>query len=137
MRMRISLFLIAFVFCSTIFAQEKEAVTAAVAPKYPPLAVSSRISGEVTVRCVLGRSGEVIRANALDGQALLKIAAAEAAQKWKFESSPADERMAVVKFEFRLLPEGDQADSEITFFPPNEIRVQQRPMKPSVNYTRP
>lgn len=72
--------------------------------------------------------------HALDGQQLLKVAAAEAAQKWKFESSPADERTALVKFEFQLLPEGEKADSEITFLPPDEIRVQQRPVKPPVNY---
>ena len=126
--------LVAFVFCSAIFAQEKEAAKSAVAPKYPPLAVSSRISGDVTVRCFLGHSGEVIRAEVLDGHPLLKIAAAEAAQKWKFERSSADERTAVVKFEFRLLPEGARADSEITFLPPNEIRVEQRPVKPPVNY---
>jgi len=127
-------FLIAFVFCSAIFAQEKEAVKAAVAPKYPPLAVSSRISGDVTVRCLVGHSGEVIRAEVLDGHPLLKIAAAEAAQKWKFDRSSEDERMTVVKFEFRLLPEGVRADSEITFLPPNGVRVEQRPVKPPVNY---
>jgi TonB family protein len=109
-------------------------VKAAVAPKYPPLAVSSRISGDVTVRCLVGHSGEVIRAEVLDGHPLLKIAAAEAAQKWKFDRSSEDERMTVVKFEFRLLPEGVRADSEITFLPPNGVRVEQRPVKPPVNY---
>ena len=127
-------FLALVVCCLTAHTQEREAVRAAVAPKYPPLAVSSRISGDVTVRCVVDNTGEVGKVEALDGHPLLKIAAVEAARRWRFEKSSAGSHVALAKFEFRLLPEGVQSDSETTFFPPNAVRLELRPVKPPVSY---
>ncbi len=111
-------------------------VTAAVAPIYPPLAVSSRISGTVTVRSTLSESGEVSRTEVVQGHPLLSHAAEEAAKQWKFERSSISGRTYDLKFTFVLLSEDAPESSRTIFLPPNQIEVDQRPAKPPVNYSQ-
>jgi len=53
-------------------------------PIYPPLARQARISGVVRVEALVGTDGRVIRATALSGPPLLRQAAVEAVQRWRY-----------------------------------------------------
>lgn len=111
----------------SLFANGSEApsVKAAVAPEYPPLAVAGRVSGVVTVTVVTDDSGAVTRADVVQGHPMLRKAALDAAQKWRFNvGSPAT---ISLKFDFAVLPEKAAQESEITFLPPDEIEVRKRP----------
>jgi TonB family protein len=118
--------------CS-VFASgaETPSVKAAVAPEYPPLAVAGRVSGVVTVRVVIDDSGAVTQADVVQGHPMLKKAALDAAQKWRFEACSA--ATISLKFGFTVLPEKAAKESEVTFLPPDEIEVRKRPAEPS-NY---
>ena len=54
------------------------------APAYPPAASAARVQGEVTVRAVVGRGGEVVDARVVSGPPLLREAALEAVQRWRY-----------------------------------------------------
>jgi len=58
--------------------------TRRVEPAYPPLAKAARISGAVVVELTIDESGDVISARPVSGHPLLKDAAVQAAQGWKF-----------------------------------------------------
>lgn len=53
-------------------------------PTYPPAAKAARAAGIVTVEVVIDESGKVISAKAIDGNSLLRPAAAQAAQGARF-----------------------------------------------------
>lgn len=65
-------------------ALQSQAVTR-VQPVYPPLALAAKVSGEVVVEVNIDEKGEVIKARALSGHALLKDSATAAARGWKFK----------------------------------------------------
>jgi TonB family protein len=117
-----------------VSSSENPAVKAAVAPIYPPLAVAARISGTVTVRAVVDASGSVTQAEVTAGHPMLKQAAADAAQKWKFDASSQEQRTAVLSFQFVLLPEKAELESQTSFLPPYSVEVKKRPAEPTVNY---
>lgn len=54
------------------------------APEYPAAAAAARVHGEVTVHAVVDPDGKVIYARAVSGPALLRDAAQEAVQKWRY-----------------------------------------------------
>jgi len=108
---------------------ETTSVKAAVAPEYPPLAVAGRVSGVVTVRVVIDDTGAVTQAGVVQGHPMLKKAALDAAQKWRFEAGSAS--TVSLKFDFTVLPEKASQESEVTFLPPDEIEVRKRPAEPS------
>ena len=53
-------------------------------PEYPEAAKAARVSGAVTVAIVLGPAGRVVRAEAVCGHPLLKVASEEAAKKVRY-----------------------------------------------------
>lgn len=53
-------------------------------PVFPPAARSANVRGSVVVEVTIDARGDVIAAKAIDGPALLRTAAEEAARKWKF-----------------------------------------------------
>lgn len=54
------------------------------APEYPAAAAAARVQGEVTVRAVVGPDGKVIYTRAVSGPTLLREAAQEAVQRWRY-----------------------------------------------------
>ena len=58
-----------------------------VEPKYPPMGRNLNLSGEVVVRVVVNRAGKVVAACVDSGHPLLRLAAIEAARKWKFRKN--------------------------------------------------
>ena len=61
-----------------------------VAPSYPALARTARISGVVTVYVVVNESGEVETVSRVDGPAQLQAAASDAVRRWKFKPTVID-----------------------------------------------
>jgi protein TonB len=55
-----------------------------VKPAYPAIARQARASGSVQVLVTISEEGRVIEATAVNGHALLRGAAEEAARRWRF-----------------------------------------------------
>jgi periplasmic protein TonB len=53
-------------------------------PDYPPLARQANVSGDVIIEILVDEQGEVSNARVLQGHPLLRAAALQAAQQWKF-----------------------------------------------------
>jgi len=116
-----------------LFAGESSpAVKYAVAPKYPALTLAGRVYGQVTVRVTIDHTGSVKDATVTDGHPMLREAAVDAAQQWKFEESSLPKRVATLKFSFVLLPEDSQVASQTVFLPPMGIEIRQKPAKTAV-----
>ena len=56
-----------------------------VEPKYPPVGKRVRAQGEVKVKIIVDRSGNVVSACAIEGHPLLRAPAIHAALQWKFK----------------------------------------------------
>jgi TonB family protein len=83
----------------------------------------------VTVRVAIDDSGTVTQADVVQGHPMLKKAALDAAQKWRFEAGTASTMF--LKFDFTILPEKAIKEYEVTFLPPDEMKVRKRPAPPS------
>jgi periplasmic protein TonB len=55
-----------------------------VEPRYPPVAITARVQGRVTVDCVIGPDGKVYEARVLEGNVLLQRAALDAVRQWRY-----------------------------------------------------
>jgi len=120
-------------FFPPLFAGESSpAIKIAVAPKYPTLTLAGRVCGVVTVRVTIDPSGAVRAASVIEGHPMLREAAVYAAQQWKFDASPAEKRIARLKFSFVILPESSKVKSETVFLPPAGFEIRRRPAAPSV-----
>jgi protein TonB len=53
-------------------------------PAYPPLAKVARVQGDVVLRAVISRAGEIENLQIVSGNSMLAKAAFEAVQQWKF-----------------------------------------------------
>ena len=53
-------------------------------PEYPAEAIAGRVTGEVTVRVIVGPSGNVIDARVVSGPPLLREAALDAVGRWRY-----------------------------------------------------
>ena len=53
-------------------------------PEYPADAAAARVHGQVTVHAVVDPDGKVIYARAVSGPPLLRDAAEEAVQRWRY-----------------------------------------------------
>jgi len=116
-----------------VFAGESlPAVKFAVAPKYPTLTLAGRVYGEVTVRVTIDRAGSVKGAKVTEGHPMLREAAVDAAQQWKFVEGSVDNRVATLKFSFVILPDSSQVQSQTIFLPPAGIEIRQKPVAPAV-----
>lgn len=133
MLLRVILCSLLVVWGPCLAAQEGCPVRAAVAPQYPPIAVLARLSGTVAVRVVVDQWGNVTQADATRGHPVLKKVATEAAKKWKFEIAPAPSRTTFLEFDFKVLPEKSDLESETTFMPPYKVEVRKRPPESTVS----
>ncbi|HXR32322.1 MAG TPA: energy transducer TonB [Verrucomicrobiae bacterium] len=113
-------------------AESSPAVKFAVAPKYPALTLAGRVYGEVIVRVTIDRTGAVKGAKVTEGHPMLREAAVDAAQQWKFEESSAQKRVAMLKFSFVILPDNSQVQSQTIFLPPAGFEIRQKPAAPAV-----
>lgn len=58
-------------------------------PIYPNNAIDKKVEGNVSVKILVNKDGNVIKACALNGEDLLKQASEIAVLKWKFKKRPA------------------------------------------------
>lgn len=88
-----------------------------VQPSYPPLAKAARVSGATQVECLIGESGEVLKAVVISGHPLLRDAALHAARQWRFEPTIQSGRpvkiRGVLNFNFALI-QGELAPVQAT-----------------------
>jgi len=86
-----------------------------VKPLYPKEAVQKGLQGKISVKILVNRDGDVIKACALNGDELLRRAAEDAALKWKFKRNVIAGRESFVvtgiAFNF-VLDKNDQADAD-------------------------
>jgi TonB family protein len=86
-----------------------------VKPPYPDEAVRRGIQGRISVKILVNREGDVVKACALNGDQVLRRAAEEAASKWKFKRKVVAGRESFVEagisFNF-VLDKSDPADAE-------------------------
>jgi len=105
-------------------------VVVAAAPTYTPVLIAARIQGDVRIRVNIGPNGKVTRTTLIDGKHPLETIAMEAARRWKFKPSGA-ENSAILRFTFKALPEGAPKDEVGTFFFP-PFRVELRGLIPNI-----
>ncbi|MEW6732593.1 MAG: TonB family protein [Acidobacteriota bacterium] len=72
-----------------------------VPPVYPPLARRKRVQGSVTVKLQLDSESQVVSAEFVEGNALFKPAALDAAKQWVFQKSVAGQA-GYLMFNFQL-----------------------------------
>lgn len=108
----------------------------AVAPVYPPIAITANVSGDVKVVVTLDKAGSVTKVRIVSGNPLLRRAAMEAAKRWRFKPG-ADRRHVHLFFLFQMVPRGTPA-KEITpvFTPPYRVEVRAMLPRSTVNYGR-
>ena len=53
-------------------------------PKYPPLALAARIWGQVLLKAIIGKDGEIKELQLVSGHPLLAPAAIEAVRQWRY-----------------------------------------------------
>lgn len=53
-------------------------------PEYPPEARKQRVQGEVVIRIIIDKNGDVYKADTISGHPLLTLAAAAAVKQWKY-----------------------------------------------------
>jgi TonB family protein len=112
--------------------ESSPAVKFAVAPKYPFLTLEGRVYGVVTIRVTIDPAGSVKKAAVTEGHPMLREAALDAAQQWKFEPSSAQKRTTLLKFSFVLLPANSEVNSQTIFLPPTGMEIRQKPAEPAV-----
>jgi TonB family protein len=77
-------------------AQESRKVLTRVAPVYPPMARSMRLSGEVHVDATVAADGHVESTKATSGHPMLAAAAQAAVARWKFAPGTESSVVSVV-----------------------------------------
>jgi TonB family protein len=134
MRMKIVASTLAFLLLvpHLLAGESSPAVKLAVAPKYPTLTLAGRVYGEVTVRVTLDRAGAVKAAKVTEGHPMLREAAVNAARQWRFVESSVDNRVALLKFSFVILPDNSQVQSQTIFLPPAGFEIRQKAAAPAV-----
>lgn len=112
----------------------RAAVLSAVAPIYPPLALTANVSGEVDVMVTVDNAGKVTDAKFLAGNQLLHKAAIEAAKRWKFQGVNRETKVQLT-FVFRMMPkQTPPEDMTPVFMPPYKLEVKGKLPNPTVNY---
>src|SRR5712691_8290304 len=105
---------------------DQTAVTAAVAPTYPLIALSSHTSGELVVEVKIKWDGSVTSVQAISGSPVLAGGSNHVARLWKFAAA-ADRtgiRTARLTFVYRLVPKDTPTDQLLPVFkPPYRVEI--------------
>jgi TonB family protein len=115
-------------------SSRRVAVLSAIAPVYPPIALTANTSGDVQVAVTIDKVGSVTNADFISGSPLLHKAAVEAAKRWRFEKLN-EEAKVQLTFSFRMVPKDTSAEDMTTvFMPPYHLEVRGKLPQPTVNY---
>jgi TonB family protein len=89
--------------------------TKIVRPTYPELARETHVEGRVSLACIIGRDGSVLKIEVKKGHPLLIQAATDAVAQWKFRplvlNGQAVEMDTTVNIDFQLPKSQKNADS--------------------------
>lgn len=110
-------------------ASQSPSVVKAVAPFYPAMAATLRISGTVVVEVEIDLHGSATSVRIVDGPELLHKSAENAARRWLFVSADdqASIRTARLSFTFKLMPRDVSPDELLPIFlPPYSVEVRGR-----------
>lgn len=131
-RAAIAILVLSSVGCTTPDSATR--TTRAVAPAYPPLALTAGVEAEVVVLTTIDESGKVRTAVVEHGNPSLDRATLTAAQQWSFNAGRAS-REARLTFSFRL-HEGSATtrESSTVFVSPFRVEVIGVLPEPVVNY---
>jgi outer membrane biosynthesis protein TonB len=90
-----------------------------VKPIYPEEAINNGIHGKISVKILVNRDGNVVKACALNGDDILRRPAEDAAMKWKFNRKVAAGRESFVEsgIAFNFILEKNNSDNEETIYP--------------------
>lgn len=61
-----------------------------VQPAYPPLAMTNRIEGDVQIQALIDQTGKVVSTKVISGPVLLRRAATDAVQQWRYSPATLD-----------------------------------------------
>lgn len=108
-------------------------IVSAVAPIYPPIALSMNAKGEVVIEVSINAAGKVVSATVVSGNEYLREASKQAAMKWQFgavkESSKP--RTARLTFVYRhgdaTQPLRTQPEITTVFKPPYRVELISQP----------
>ena len=104
-------------------AQEPRAVVV-VAPVYPEIAHTARVSGVVEVDVEIDGAGATTKAQAMSGNPLLTEPALLSAAQWRFEADASEVRHCRLRFAFRLLDEDTPAvEARTQFVAPHTVET--------------
>ena len=107
-------------------ASAGRAVTEAVAPVYPPLAVSARLEGSIEASATVDTRGHVVAFEVATGHILLKTAIQKVLPQWQFSAS-AQDTTETLHFIFDLIPwDGQRRDPMTVFRPPATIVLREQ-----------
>ncbi len=101
-------------------------VVAAVAPRFPDIAVQARITTTLEVCVDIGADGVPVAAQLIPPFRILKLAVEEAALRWRFEPIDAAGALQHVRLRFvlKLIPrDSSPAEETAVFRPPYEVEV--------------
>jgi outer membrane biosynthesis protein TonB len=90
-----------------------------VKPLYPGEAVRQGIQGKISVKILVDRDGNVVKACALNGEDILRRSAEDAALKWKFNRKVATGRKSFVEagISFNFVLDKNISDDVETIYP--------------------
>jgi TonB family protein len=114
-------------------------LTSANLPKYPPLACQAREHGVVRLRFTLPAHGnEPTNIEVLSGHPLLKDAAVENVNTWRFDNPYAIDRTYETEFDYELsgreLPPGEAKTLTVSVTSFQKVKIITDVYEPSVNY---
>jgi len=96
-----------------------------VAPRYPVIAKTAHVSGEVELQVKVAADGSVADATAVSGPALLYRSSQDAVREWKF-AKPTDAPLVETVFcDYKLNPATKNATSDVvvSFDLPNRVTI--------------
>jgi TonB family protein len=98
-----------------------------VAPVYPAVAWSARVTGMVLIQGIVGPAGQASDVRVLRSIPLLDSAATDAVRQWQFAASASGTRFtAVVNFTLSNTPSADEAPATSVGWPPADFALYYR-----------
>lgn len=111
-------------------------VLQAMGPKYPPIALAAKASGEVVIEVKINKQGLVTDTNIVSGHKLLREATTQAAKRWIFSpvTSGKEDRKERLIFRYVILADdASYADEGSIYKVPYEYEIRNRPLIAMVN----
>jgi TonB family protein len=108
-------------------AAQREPVTAATAPSYPPLAQHMNVQGSVVLQALIASDGSIENLRVMSGPAILAAAAQQAVREWHFkpitQNGQRVESKAVITVNFTIKVADNSANATIAESRPDDTLI--------------